>query len=109
MIKLKRLFNAIYWHLYKLTPKGKRAYTLKQGLAGLQQSKAEGNITKMYVIGYANKLLKPKKILAFNKGKSIAKSKKTSHEVINASKEFNRDVLKHRGIKITKAGKFKNA
>jgi hypothetical protein len=109
MKKLKAFFSNIYWSLYRLTAKGKRAFILKQGLQGLLQSKAEGNLTKINIIDFAKKLLKPKKIIAFHKGKSINKSKKTNYEVIKASKEVNKDVLKQRSLTITKAGKFKNA
>lgn len=101
--------NAIYWFFYKFTPKGKRAFILKQGFSGLQESKAKGSLTKINIIGQAKKLLKPKKLLAFHKGNSISKSKKSNHQVIDQVKKTNKRVLDDRNLKITKKGKFVNA
>jgi len=103
---MKQLLNNIYWFLYKLTPKGKRAYILKQGFAGFKQSNAETNITKLGIIANANKLLKTKKILAFNNGESISKSKKSDFEVIKNVSINSAEELSQKGLKITKQGKF---
>lgn len=109
MKKLTNIINAIYWFFYKLTPKGKKAFILKEGFKGLQKSKLEGNLTKFSIIGSANKLLKTKKILAFHKGSSIAKPKKSNHQVIETVKHKHADDLKEKHLKITKKGKFVNA
>lgn len=109
MKKLKSILNAIYWFFYKLTPKGKKAYILEQGYKGILKSKQDQNITKFGIIGFANKLLKPKKIITFHKGKSITKAKKSNHQVIDSARKTNKDELKQRGLKITNSGKFKHA
>lgn len=104
---VKTFCSNIYWYFYKLTPKGKRAYILKQGFAGFEKAKKEQNITKWGIIGQANKLLKPKKILAFHKGKSISKPQKSNHQVINQVAKKNKEALNQNHLEITKNGKFK--
>lgn len=106
---LKLLCINFFWFFYKLTPKGKEEYILRQGFKGLQVSKAKGNLTKIKVIGDANNLIKPRKILAFHKGKSITKSKKSNHQVIDQVSKKHQPELKERGIKISKKGKFQHA
>lgn len=106
---MKKLLNAIFWFFYKLTPKGKKEYILRQGFKGIQQNKLEDNFLKAEAIGSANKLLKPKSIIAFNKGKSITKNKKSNTEVISQVKDKHSSQLQERGLKITKQGKFKHA
>ncbi|MFI1770990.1 hypothetical protein [Thalassobellus citreus] len=104
-----KLLNKIYWFFYKLTKKGKREYTLRQGLKNFEQRNKEANVIKWGIINSASKKLKLKKIITFHKGKSISKSKKTNHQVIEASKKENKEVLAERGLKITNKGKFKSA
>lgn len=104
---LKQL-NNIFWFFYKLTPKGKRHYILKQGFAGFEKAKQSQNLTKWNVIGQANKLFKPKKILTFHKGKSIAKTKKSNFEVITQVKNTNKTQLQQNHLNINNKGKFVN-
>lgn len=109
MKHILNFFNSIYWFFYKLTPAGKRAYVLSQGFKGIMESNTKNNITKLGVIGTAKKLLKPQKLVAFHKGKSITKSKKTNHQVLHASSKIHKDELTERGLKITRKGNFKHA
>lgn len=65
--------------------------------------------TKANVISSAFDIMKRKKIIAFNKGKSIAKPKKSDYQIKEAVKVQHKDELSAMGLKITKKGKFKNA
>jgi poly(A) polymerase Pap1 len=105
----KNLWFNIYWFFKKLTKKGREDYILYQGFAGIQESKKKGLVTKLNVIDSAKKLLKPKKILAFKKGRSITKSKKSNHQLIDQVTHKQKDELNDRGLKITSSGKFKHA
>lgn len=102
---LKRAF----WALYRLFPRGRREWILKQGFEGLKKSSISRRETKLKVIHSANKMIKSKKILGFGKNGSVVKSKKTDHEIIEGVKHRHSDELQERGIKITKSGKLKNA
>lgn len=109
MKQLINLCNAIYWSIYKLFPRGKQAYILKQGLAGFKQSKIEANKTKLNIIQSANKTLKQNKILLFFKGKSIVKPKKSNFQVIHNAKKVHAEDLEKAKLKINQKGKFVNA
>jgi len=104
-----KFLSDIYWFFYKMTPKGKKAFILNQGFAGILESKKTQNITKFNAIKSAKKLLKPRKIIAFHKGKSITKSKKTNHQVIDQVAKKHKNELTQRGLTITNKGKFKHA
>lgn len=106
---MKQILNNIYWFFYRLTPQGKKAYMFKQALQGLEVSRAKGSLSKLNIIGQANKILKPRKILTFHKGSTISKSKKTNHEVVEQVRATNKEVLSENNLKITKKGKFANA
>jgi len=106
---MKNIISQIYWAIYRLFPRGKKAWTFKKGLEGLQKRKVEKNLTKIGVISKARKKLKQKKILAFSKGSSVVKPKKTDHHVIESVKRHSSPELDKAGLKITKTGKFKNA
>ena len=101
--------NRIGWFFYRFTPRGRDAWKLKKGLEGLKHQKALRTVTKIKVVHSANEMLKSKKILAFHKGKSIFKPKKSDHEVRESVKSAHREELDQRGIEITKSGKFRNA
>ena len=107
-MQLLHHINQLGWFFYRLTPKGKKAYTFKKGLEGLRESNALRTKTKANVITSAFKKLKQKKILAFHKGNSISKSKKTDHQVIKAVSVEHAEELRERGLKISYNGKFKN-
>ena len=107
--QLINIWHHIYWFFKKLTKKGREDYILHKAFFGIQESKKKGLLTKLNVIDSAKKLLKTKKILAFHKGRSIAKSKKSDHQLINQVSHKHKDELDDRGLKITKAGKFKHA
>ncbi|MFC0605891.1 hypothetical protein [Winogradskyella pulchriflava] len=106
---LLQLINTIYWFFKRLTPNGRKDYIIAKAFSGIQQSKRNGNITKLKVIDTANKLLKPKKIITFHKGKSITKPKKSNHQVIKQASEKHSEDLKQQNLKVTKKGKFKHA
>ena len=103
------ILSKIYWAVYRLFPKGKKEWILKQGFEGLKKSNMARRSTKLKVIHSANKLVKPKKILGFGKNGSVLKSKKSNHQIIEGVKHEHSEELKDRGIKITKKGKIKNA
>lgn len=106
---LSHQLNNLFWFFYKLTPKGKTEFTLRQGFKGLQDHNRKTNLTKLNVVHSANKILKNKKILAFHKGNSITKSKKSNHQVIQSVKHQHQSELNKQSIKINKNGKFKTA
>lgn len=101
--------KALYWAIYRLTPRGRRAWTFKKGYEGLLQSNSLRTQTKLRVIHSAGTVLKPKKIISFFGGRSISKSKVSNHQVKEVVKHRHAEELKERGIKITKKGRFKNA
>ncbi|WP_044403407.1 hypothetical protein [Lacinutrix sp. Hel_I_90] len=106
MIKaIKKFFKFIYWVLYTQTPKGKKENIMDTAFQNISAS----NSAKFSVIGTANKLLRSKKILAFHKGKSISKSKRSNYEVIKQSKTKHDAELDNVGVKLSKSGKFQNA
>ena len=107
-MQLLHHINQLGWFFYRLTPKGKKAYTFKKGLEGLREGNALRTKTKANVITSAYKKLKQKKLLAFHKGQSISKAKKTDHQVIKAVSVEHKEELKERGIRILNNGKFKN-
>lgn len=109
MKQIIQIFNFIYWSLYKLTPRGKQAYVFKKSIEGFAKTKKEQNITKWSAIQTAKKLLRPKKILAFDRGVSITKSKKSTHEVIQKVKNDHKDDLDEKHLTINRKGKFKHA
>lgn len=109
MKKILGLINRLIWAIYKLSPQGKKAWKLKKGLEGMKKSRLLRNVAKMNVVHSANKELEEKKILAFHKGESIVKAKKSNHQVREAVAHKHAGELQERGIKITKTGKFKNA
>lgn len=104
-----KFLNIIYWLLYRIFPSGRRAYKLKKGLEGMQKSRAKRRAARMKVVHSAGEQLKPKKILGFFKGGSVAKSKKSDHQVIEQAKRENKELLNNHGLKITKEGRIKNA
>ncbi|WP_422105589.1 hypothetical protein [Winogradskyella sp.] len=106
---LQNIWITIYWFFRKLTKKGKEDYIMQKAFAGIQESKRKGLITKYNVISSAKKLLKPKKIIAFNKGESITKPKKSDHQLIKQVSHQHKEDLSQNNLKITKKGKFTNA
>ena len=106
---LQNIWTQIYWFFKRLTPNGRKDYVIIQAFYGIQESKRKGNFTKLKVIETANKLLKPKKIITFHKGKSITKPKKSDHQVIEQSSKKHSEDLNQNNLKITKKGKFKHA
>lgn len=109
MKAIKAFFNRIYWAIYKLTPKGKRAHTLKQGFEGFREFRKETLDTKLKVVHSAGKLMKQKKILAFHKKESISKPKKSNHQVIETVKHQHQQDLNGHHLSLTKKGTFKRA
>lgn len=101
--------NRLIWALYRMTPAGKRAYMFKKAERGLKRSVDMKKATKMSVVHSAYKSLKQKKILAFSRGRSVAKSKKSDHQVIHQVKNVHRNDLERSGLKIDAKGQFKNA
>lgn len=108
MKNLFNLLNRFLWALYRLTPAGKRAYMFKKAERGLKISVNLKKATKMSVVHSAYNSLKQKKILAFSKGRSVAKSKKSDHQVIHQVKHVHRNDLERSGLKVDPKGKFKN-
>ena len=109
MKALNNFFNSIYWFIYKLTPKGRKAWILKKGLEGIRVSNRKKTMAKLNVIDSANEVLKKKKIITFLKGKSVTKSKASDHQVIDAVSKKHDEELKENHIKINRKGKFQNA
>lgn len=99
----------LYWFFYRLTPQGKKAWLFKRGFDGFIASAQEKRETKKKVYSSAAKKMKPKKILAFHKGQSVSKSKKSTHQVIKSVENEHGQELQERGLRITKKGTFKNA
>ncbi|UOB16577.1 hypothetical protein [Abyssalbus ytuae] len=106
---MNKIISSIFWFFYKLTKKGRQEYILREGFKRLNERKLEKIATKMNIISSSNKFLKQKKILAFNSGMSISKSKKSNHQVIENAKNKHGEELKKRGLTLTKKGKFQNA
>lgn len=109
MKTILKILNTIKWFFIRLTPNGRKSYILYKAFDGIQMSQRKGLITRVNVIDSAKELLKQKKILAFNKGKSISKPKTSDHKLIeNVSHKHDKE-LKAQGLKITKKGKIKHA
>ena len=107
--QLIKLFSNIYWFFKRFTKNGRQDYILHKAFKGIQVSKRNGLLTRLNIIDSAKKLLQPKKIINFHKGKSITKSKTSNHKLVKTVTEKHKDELKERGLKITNKGKFKHA
>ena len=78
-------------------------------MQGMQSAAKTQTLAKVSAVVTANGVQKTQKILTFNKGKSVAKPKKSLHETLQIVKEQNGKELANNNIKLTKKGKFKNA
>lgn len=109
LVKIKSIANAIYWAIYKLSKKGKQAYMFKQAAVSMQQKHNNRTVAKMAVVANSQKHAKLKKIVTFQNGRSVTKSKKSNHQIIEASRQENAQLLSENGLRITDSGKIKNA
>lgn len=106
---MKSILKTLFWAVYRITPKGKKAWKFKKGFEGLMESKRSKDDVKLNVVHTAYKNMKKKKILAFKKGQSVSKAKSSDHQIRESAKAQHKEELKERGIKISKKGKFQNA
>ncbi|MEX0275706.1 MAG: hypothetical protein AB3N16_15145 [Flavobacteriaceae bacterium] len=103
-----KILQKIYWLFYRMAPRGRRAYKLKNGLDGLLASQERKTKAKLKVVRAASGQLKRKKILAFGKGKSVTKPRMSDHQIVKSVGNQHKEELAARGIRLTNKGKFKN-